>query len=84
MQVIGQDHRSDDFERAPSTCHAERAAQVLDVLHQQRAIPLLQVHREEIGSTRNQDAAVIGHEPIMAFGSPDSSHPITLVCVGKP
>jgi hypothetical protein len=83
MQVIGKDYRGDDFERPISPYGTKRAAQVLDVFHQQRTIPLLQVHGKEIGSTGNPDATVIGHDRSMAISSPERSRQMTSGRVGK-
>lgn len=83
MQVIGQDDCSDDFERPLGTCHAKRSAQIRNVVHKQRSIPLLKIHGKEIGSTGNPDATVIGHDRSMAISSPYRSRQIAPERVGK-
>ena len=83
MQVIGQDNRGDDFERPIGTRDAKRCAQFRDVVHKQRPFTLLEIHGKEIGSARNPDAAVIGHDHIVAIDSPDRSRRTPLERVGK-
>jgi len=83
MEVVGENYRSDGLEWPLGACRTKRTAQVIDVFHQQRTIPLLQVHRKEIGSARNPDTSVVGRAASVADRLPDRSQRTSLYRVGK-
>lgn len=61
MQVVRQHHDGQHMERSRRPRRAECVAQQVDVVDQQAAATLQQVHGEEIGAARHPDAAVIRH-----------------------
>lgn len=69
MQMVGQDHPGVDRKGALSPCLSHRAAEQIDVIHQQAAATMGQRDSEKDPSTKDKGAAIIRHAPnVHGFG----------------
>ena len=80
MHVIGQHHPAIDMKRTCRSNLAHRRAQCLDLVDEQATLTFQQINYEEIRSSRNAIAAVVGDgrilpEPMSAYGGMALGHP---------
>ena len=73
MLVIGQHHPAIDMKRTCRSNLAHRRAQCLDLVDEHASVAFEQINYEEIRSSRNSIAAVVGYgrilpEPMSAYG----------------
>ena len=80
MLVIGQHHPAIDMKRTCRSNLSHRRAQCLDLVDEQATLTFQQINYEEIRSSRNAIAAVVGDgrilpEPMSAYGGMARGHP---------